>query len=87
MHEVLEEISQKMHPQKIKIFDNIALIATVGHGMVNQVGTAARLFSALAREQINVRIIDQGSSEINIITGVSEKDFEKAITAIYMEFL
>jgi aspartate kinase len=87
MKEVLEEISQKMHPQKIKIFDNIALIATVGHGMVKQIGTAARLFDALAREQVNVRIIEQGSSEINIIIGVNEADFEKAITAIYTEFL
>jgi aspartate kinase len=85
--EVLAEIEQKMQPNKIKIFSNVALIATVGHGMVNQIGTAARLFNALARESINVRIIDQGSSEINIIVGVSEKDFEKAIMAIYSEFV
>jgi aspartate kinase len=85
--EVFKEIEQKMQPNKIKIFGNLALIATVGHGMVNQVGTAARLFSALAKEKINVRIIDQGSSEINIIIGVYESDFEKAITAIYREFV
>jgi len=84
---VRAEIEQKMHPNKMRIFDNIALIATVGHGMVNQIGTAAKLFDALARENINVRIIDQGSSEINIIIGVSENDFEKAITAIYREFV
>jgi len=85
--EVCAEIEQKMQPNKIKIFDNLALIATVGHGMVNQVGTAARLFGALAKERINVRIIDQGSSEINIIVGVNEEDFEKAIVAIYSEFV
>jgi len=85
--EVRAEIEQKMQPNKIKIFDNLALIATVGHGMVNQVGTAARLFGALAKEKINVRIIDQGSSEINIIVGVNEEDFEKAIIAIYGEFV
>jgi len=85
--EVRAEIEQKMQPNKIKIFDKVALIATVGHGMVNQVGTAARLFSALAKEKINVRIIDQGSSEINIIVGVNEEDFEKAIKAIYGEFV
>jgi len=85
--EVCEEIEQKMQPNKIKIFNNVALIATVGHGMVNQIGTAARLFNALAKEKINVRIIDQGSSEINIIVGVNERDFEKAITAIYNEFV
>jgi aspartate kinase len=85
--EVCTEIEQKMQPNKIKIFNNVALIATVGHGMVNQVGTAARLFGALAREKINIRIIDQGSSEINIIVGVNERDFEKAIIAIYREFM
>jgi len=84
---VCAEIEHKMQPNKIKIFNNVALIATVGHGMVNQVGTAARLFGALAKEKINVRIIDQGSSEINIIVGVNERDFEKAITAIYNEFV
>jgi aspartate kinase len=85
--EVCAEIEQKMQPNKIKIFNNIALIATVGHGMANQIGTAAKLFNALAQEKINVRIIDQGSSEINIIIGVSETDFEKAIKAIYREFV
>ena len=85
--EVCAEIERKMKPNKIKIFDNVALIATVGHGMVNQVGTAARLFGALAKENINIRVIDQGSSEINIIVGVSEADFEKAISAIYEEFV
>jgi aspartate kinase len=85
--EVCAEIEQKMQPNKIKIFNNVALIATVGHGMVNQIGTAARLFGALAKEKINVRIIDQGSSEINIIVGVNEEDFEKAIMAIYGEFV
>jgi len=85
--EVHAEIDHKMQPNKIKIFNKIALIATVGHGMVNQVGTAARLFGALAKEKINVRIIDQGSSEINIIVGVNEEDFEKAILAIYNEFV
>jgi len=85
--EVFKEIELRMHPNKMKIFSNLALIATVGHGMVNQVGTAARLFGALSKEKINVRIIDQGSSEINIIIGVNESDFEKAITAIYREFV
>jgi aspartate kinase len=85
--DVCKEIEQKMQPNKIKIFDHLALIATVGHGMVNYIGTAARLFGTLAKEKINVRIIDQGSSEINIIIGVNEIDFEKAITAIYKEFV
>jgi aspartate kinase len=85
--EVFAEIERRMRPHKIKLFNNVAIIATVGHGMVNQAGTAARLFGALAKENINIRIIDQGSSEINIIVGVTDADFEKAITAIYREFV
>lgn len=85
--DVIKELDLKTQANKIKIFSNIALIATVGHGMVNKIGTAAKLFTALSREDINVRIIDQGSSEINIIIGVSEESFEKAITAIYNEFV
>jgi aspartate kinase len=81
-----KEIKLKMEPNKIKIFNNVALIATVGHGMVNQIGTAARLFDALAKKNINLRIIEQGSSEINIIIGVDECDYEAAIRAIYYEF-
>jgi aspartate kinase len=84
---VCKELEQKMEPNKIKIFNNVALIATVGHGMVNQIGTAARLFDALARENINLRIIEQGSSEINIIIGVNEVDYERSIRAIYAEFM
>jgi aspartate kinase len=84
---VCKELERKMEPNKIKIFNNIALIATVGHGMVNQIGTAAKLFDALARENINLRIIEQGSSEINIIIGVNEVDYENAIRAIYAEFI
>jgi aspartate kinase len=64
----------------------MALIATVGRGMIKHVGVAARIFAALARHDVNIRMIDQGSSEINIIVGVDEKDFEKAIRAIYGEF-
>ena len=50
-------------------------------------GTAGKLFTALAKEDINIRMIDQGSSELNIIIGVNEKDFEKAIKAIYHAFI
>ncbi len=85
--EVLDDIQREMNPDSIKVFDNIALIATVGHGMTNQVGVAARLFNALASEKVNVRIIDQGSSELNIIVGVEEAEYEKAIRAIYQAFV
>ena len=54
--------------------------------MSSSVGTSARLFSAIASADINVKVIDQGSSEINIIVGVSNDDYEKCIKAIYKEF-
>lgn len=83
---VLEDITQQMRPDRLKVFPGISLIATVGHGMTNKIGVAAQLFTALAKEQVNVRIIDQGSSQINIIIGVDEADTEKAINAIYKTF-
>ena len=73
---------ESLHPMA-----GIALIATVGHGMTNKIGVAAKLFTALAENKVNVRIIDQGSSQINIITGVDEADTEKAIKAIYAAFV
>ena len=65
----------------------MSIIATVGRGMVHNCGTAARLFSAMSRARINVRMIDQGSSELSIIVGVDDADFEATIRAIYNEFV
>ena len=65
----------------------MALIATVGRGMVKAKGTAARVFMALANAGVNVRMIDQGSSELNIIVGVDEHDYIPALRAIYNEFV
>ena len=65
----------------------LALIATVGRGIIRKRGTASRLFRALAVADVNVRIIDQGSSELNIIVGVDCDEFEKAVSAIYYEFV
>ena len=62
-------------------------MAVVGRGMVNNKGTAARVTSAVASAGINIRMIDQGSSEISIILGVDEKDFETALRVIYEEFV
>ncbi len=71
----------------ISVNDNMSIIATVGRGMVHNCGTAARLFSAMSRARINVRMIDQGSSELSIIVGVNDSDFEATIHAIYHEFV
>ncbi len=85
--ELLRELQEVTECDHIEVSGNLALIATVGHGMVSTPGTSARLFSALAQAGINVRMIDQGSSELNIIVGVDGKDFEKAVAAIYDAFV
>ncbi|MBQ8954301.1 MAG: aspartate kinase [Clostridia bacterium] len=85
--EIIDRIEDRCHPDSIEFNSGIALIATVGRGMVNKRGTASRLFRALAVADINVRMIDQGSSELNIIVGVDGKDFERAVSAIYYEFV
>jgi aspartate kinase len=84
---VLDEITQRTHPDHIEIEDDLALIAVVGRGMRKARGTAAKIFTALAEAKINIKMIDQGSSELNIIIGVSEEDFEEATRAIYDIFV
>ncbi len=64
----------------------MALVATVGHGMIKHAGSASKIFTALSTNNINVKMIDQGSSEINIIVGVEEVDYDEAVTAIYHAF-
>ncbi len=86
LEEILEDIRTAVKPDNLRVFDEIALIATVGHGMSRSVGTSAKLFDAIARAGINVRMIDQGSSELNIIVGVDNDNCERAIRAIYEEF-
>lgn len=86
LDEILEEMERVLKPDTLEINDNISVIATVGEGMAYKPGTAARLFTALAEAEINIKMIDQGSSEINIIVGVENKDFEKAVKAIYDAF-
>jgi aspartate kinase len=83
---VLDEIRAECRPDRLQVFESMALIATVGRGMRHTPGVAGRLFGALAEANVNVRMIDQGSSGINIIIGVEEKDFENTIRAIYKAF-
>ena len=83
---MVNEIRENVNPDYIHVMENISLIATVGHGMARRQGTAATLFKALADENINIRMIDQGSSELNIIIGVANSDYEKCIRAIYNAF-
>ena len=85
--QVVHRIMEVVEPDTLTIHDDMSLIATVGRGMVHNCGTAARLFAAMSRAGINVRMIDQGSSELSIIVGVDDKDFESTIRAIYHEFV
>lgn len=84
---VLAGIHRAVHPDFLDIENDLALIAVVGRGMKSNRGTAARIFAALSHAKINVRMIDQGSSELNIIIGVHDSDFENAIRAIYDIFV
>ena len=84
--EVLAAIREAVHPDHLSVEDNLAIIAVVGHGMVRTSGTAARVFTALALAPVNIRMIDQGSSELNIILGVAENDYEQAVRCIYAAF-
>ncbi len=84
---VVSEIHRLTHPDSIEIEPDLALIAIVGRGMKSAYGVSGRIFSALAHARVNVRMIDQGSSELNIIVGVDSSDFENAIKAIYDIFV
>ena len=85
--QIIQRIEQLCQPDTISVSTGIALIATVGHGMVSQPGSAATLFNALYEAGVNVKMIDQGSSEYNIIVGVHVDDFETAMRAIYHGFV
>ena len=84
---VLSSINRMVRPDSLSIEDGLALIAIVGRGMVKAKGTAARVFDSMSNAGVNIRMIDQGSSEISIIVGIEEHDFDKALKAIYGEFV
>ena len=81
--DVLAGICKNVNPENVFVEENMALLAVVGRGMVKAKGTAARVFSAISAAGINIRMIDQGSSELNIIIGVQEEDYALAVKSIY----
>ncbi|MFA7236216.1 MAG: aspartate kinase [Phycisphaeraceae bacterium] len=87
LESMLEQIRADCKPDAMDVYGDMALIATVGRGMAYTPGMAAKLFGALAAAGVNIRMIDQGSSELNIIVGVQSADFEKAVNAIYHAFV
>ena len=87
MDEVLKEFEQRLHPDDITVVSDIALIAVVGVGLSRSIGVSAKITGALAGNGINIRMLNQGTSEINVIVGVESKDFKPAIRAIYDAFV
>ncbi len=85
--DVLAGICKNVNPENVFVEENMALIAVVGRGMIKAKGTAARVFTSLAKSNVNIRMIDQGSSELNIIIGVDANDYITALNAIYSEFV
>ena len=84
---LLNVIERRTKADSVTVEDGVALVAVVGRGMVKARGTAARVFDALSEAGINIRMIDQGSCELNIIIGIDEHEYENAINAIYKEFV
>ena len=84
---IINDIQRRTKADSVTVNGGIALIAVVGRGMAGSKGTASRLFKAIAEGDINIRMIDQGSSELNIIVGIDEEDYVKALNAIYHEFV
>lgn len=85
--QVISGVHKAVKPDYMELESDLALIAVVGRGMKSNRGTAARIFAALAHANVNVKMIDQGSSELNVIVGVCDEDFEPAIRAIYDIFV
>jgi len=83
---ILEEIKKQCNPDSLEVNPNMALIATVGRGMNKTKGISSKIFKGLADAEVNIRMINQGSSEINITVGVENDDFEKALKGIYKAF-
>ena len=84
---VIQAITRRTKPDSVTLEGGLALVAVVGRGMVKARGTAARVFNAVSNAGVNIKMIDQGSCELNIIVGVDERDFETALNAIYNEFV
>lgn len=87
LNEIVEEIKRQCNPDSIEINSNMAVIATVGHGMGKTLGIAAKIFTALYEANINIKMIDQGSSDMNILIGIDKENFEKATNTIYNAFV
>ena len=86
LHDLTEELQETLAPDRIKIDHGISLIAVVGRRMASNVGVSGRIFATLGENNINIRMIEQGADEINIIIGVQDRDFKKTIRVLYHSF-
>ena len=86
IHEIIARIKDKTGADLVRLTEPFALIAIVGRNMMARSGTSGRLFNALGQSGINIRMISQGSAELNIIVGVDNSDFERAVTCLYQTF-
>jgi aspartate kinase len=84
---VIQDVRRVLEPDRVELIPELALLAVVGEGMVYRSGVAGRTFGALGRGAVNVRLIAQGSSEISIFIGVANVDYERAVCALYQEFV
>ena len=87
LESVVMQIRDRCHPNTIEVHKGLSLIAVVGHGMMSTKGTASRVCGSLYRADVNIRMIDQGSSEMNIIVAVENEDYDRSISALYEEFV
>jgi aspartate kinase len=87
LDKIIQEIKNECSPDSIAIYPNMALVAIVGRGMIRTKGISSKVFNALGKDGINIRMITQGSGELNIIVGIENEDFEKSIQAIYNAFV
>jgi aspartate kinase len=87
LDDVLEAFRQQLKPDEIIVEDKIALIAVVGRRMHKSIGVSARICTALANKGVNIKMLNQGTNEINVIVGVEARDFEEAVRVLYAEFV
>lgn len=83
LHAIISQIEENVHPDSVKIVDEISLIAVVGRNLTQNIGIAGKIFTSLGENGINIRVITQGSDEVNIIIGVDDKNFEKTIQVLH----
>ena len=87
LYKILAKIQEEVQPDRLEVLDNISVIAAVGHRMAFRPGVSGKIFAALGQAGINIRMINQGPDELNIIFGVDNKDFAQAIRVLYDSFV